>query len=111
MSNSGNGLKNEAIREIAASALTATYQNLGSPTEHRAFIVTVMNDTNGDVYLRRLSDSSVGNSKRIAGQSGRISDAKTNDAVEQAGTQFQVMWAGAAPGVPAGNFWVEVEYV
>lgn len=111
MSNSGNGLKNEAIREIAAGSLTTAYQDLGGPLEHRAFIMTVMNTTNGDVYLRRLSDASVGNSKRIASLTGRVTDEKTNDAIEVEGTQWQVMWAGSAPGEPTGNFWIEVEYV
>lgn len=111
MSNSGNAIKNEAIREIAATDLTTSYQDLGGPTEHRAFIITITNNTNGDVYLRRSSDAAVGNSKRIAAQSARVTDEKTNDAVEAEGTQYQVMWAGSAPGSPTGDFWIEVEYV
>jgi len=111
MSNSGNSLKNEGIREIASASLTTSYQNLGGALEHRAFIVTIMNNTNGDVYLRRTTDPVGLNTKRIAAQTGRIQDEKTNDAVEAAGTQFQVMWAGSAPGVPAGDFWMEIEYV
>jgi len=111
MSNSGNGLKSEGIREITAATLTTSYQDIGGPTTHRAFIVTIMNDTNGDVYLRRTVDPVGLDTKRIAAQTGRIIDEKTNDAVELSGVQWQLKWAGTPPGVPAGNFWIEVEYV
>ena len=111
MSNSGNSFKNEGIREIAASALTASYQNIGSPTEHRAFIITVMNHTNGDVYIRRDSDPTGLNTRRIAAHSGRILDYKTDDGIEAKTTQYSVKWAGTAPSSPDGTFWIEVEYV
>lgn len=111
MSNSGNSLKNEGIREIAASSLTTSYQNLGSPTEHRAFIVTSFNNTNGEVYLKRTSDPAGVNTKRYPAGSGRIVDAKTNDGVEAEATQFQVMWAGTPPDEPSGDFWLEIEYI
>lgn len=110
MSNSGNGLKNEAIREISAASLTTDYQDLGSPILHRAFIVTSFNGTNGQVYLRRVADGDQ-NSKRYPVNSGRIVDAKTNDGVEVAGTQFQIKWVGSAPAEPDGDFWLEIEYV
>lgn len=111
MSNSGNGLKNEAIREISAASLTTDYQDLGSPILHRAFIVTSFNGTNGEVYLRRVNDPAGVNCKRYPVNSGRIVDAKTNDGVEVAGTQFQIKWVGSAPASPAGDFWLEIEYV
>lgn len=111
MSNSGNGFKNEGIREIAASSLTASYQNLGSVTSHRAYRITIINDTNGDVYLRKESDPVGVNTRRFPAQSGRVLDDKTNDAVESIGTQYSVMWAGTPPGAPTGSFWIEVEYV
>jgi|GEM_PF-4228454 hypothetical protein len=111
MSNSGNGLKNEAIREIAATDLTSVYQDLGGPLLHRAFIPTIVNNTNCDVYVRRLSDAAVGNSKRLPPETQRVTDAKANDAVELAGTQFQVCIAGDPPEDPSGTFWIEIEYV
>ena len=111
MSNSGNSLKNEGIREIASASLTTSYQDLGGPIEHRAFIVTIWNYTNGQVYLRRTTDPTGLNTKRFPPQTGRITDAKTNDGVEAPGTQFQVMWAGTPPPVPSGDFWLEIEYV
>lgn len=110
MSNSGNGLKNEAIREISSASLTTDYQNLGTPLLHRAFIVTSFNGTNGQVYLRRSTESGQ-NSKRYPVNSGRILDAKTNDSIEVAGTQFQIKWVGLAPASPSGDFWMEIEYV
>lgn len=108
MSNSGNYIKNEEIREVAASSLTTSYVNLGPPLEHRAYIITIMNNTNGDVYLTKDPTK---NEKRIAAQSGRIADYKTDDAVEGKDVQYAVKWAGSAPGAPTGDFWVEVEYV
>ncbi len=110
MSNSGNGLKNEAIREISAASITTDWQNLGSPIAHRAFITVSFNGTNGQVYLRRVSDGDQ-NSKRYPVNSGRICDAKTNDAIEINGTQYQIKWVGSAPASPDGDFWFEVEYV
>lgn len=110
MSNSGNGLKNEAIREISSASLTTDYQDLGTPVLHRAFIVTSFNNTNGEVYLRRSNESNQ-DSKRYPSGSGRIGDAKTNDSVEVPGTQFQIKWAGTPPVSPTGDFWLEIEYV
>jgi len=111
MSNSGNSFKNEEIREIAATSITTSYANLGSPISHRAYRITIMNDTNGDVYIRRSTDPAGVDTRRIAAQQGRILDDKTNDAVEGNGVQYTIKWAGSAPGAPAGTFWVEVEYV
>jgi hypothetical protein len=110
MSNSGNGLKNEGIREISSSSLTTSYQNLGSPILHRAFVVTSFNGTNGEVYLRRSSEAGQ-DSMRYPVNSGRIKDAKTNDAVEVPGTQFEIKWVGTPPDNPEGDFWLEIEYV
>ncbi len=111
MSNSGNSLKNEEIREISSSDLTTDYQDLGAPSQHRGFIVTIFNTTNGDVYLRRNTDPVGVNTKRQPKASGRITDSKTNDGVEAPGTQFSVKWAGTPPEEPTGDFWLEYEYV
>lgn len=111
MSNSGNAFKNEAIREIDASSITTSYQDLGPPVSHRAYIITVYNYTNGQVYLRRTSDPTGVNTKRFPPTTARISDYKTDDGIEDDGTQYQVKWAGSAPGSPSGTFWIEVEYV
>ena len=113
MSNSGNAANNEGIREIAASALTTSYQYLGSPLEHRAFIVTAVNNSNCEVYLKRSTDPVAAdvNTKRFPAFSARITDEKTNDAVEVAGTQFSVKLAGTAPVDQTGDFWLEIEYV
>lgn len=108
MSNSGNYVKNEAIREVAASSLTTSYVALGAPLEHRAYIVTVVNNTNGEVYLTRTPTQ---NEKRFPAPSSRVSDYKSDDAVDGEGTQYYVKWAGSAPGSPTGNFWIEVEFV
>jgi hypothetical protein len=107
MSNSGNSIKDEAIREIAAGSLTTSYQVLGGPLTRDAFRVTIKNNSNGDVYL---STDGTTNMKKFPAYSGIIYDDKTNDMYRKAGTQFEVKW-DSAPGVPAGWFGLEVEYV
>jgi hypothetical protein len=107
MSNTGNYFKNEEIREVAAASLTTGYVALGAPLEHRSYIVTVFNTTNGDVYFTR--DPTV-NTKRQPADSGRICDFKSDDGVDGKDTQYYVKWAGTPPMSPTGNFWIEVEY-
>jgi hypothetical protein len=107
MSNSGNYIKNEAIREVASASITTSYAALGTPLEHRAYVITIHNMTNGDVYLTKDLSR---NEKRFPAMSARILDYKTDDAVEGYGVQYYLKWV-AAPGAPAGDFWVEVEYV
>jgi hypothetical protein len=106
MSNSGNYIKNEAIREVASSSITTSYAALGVPLQHRAYLITVYNMTNGDVYLTKDISR---NEKRLPANSARILDYKTDDAVEGKDVQYYVKWV-SAPGAPSGDFWVEVEY-
>ena len=107
MSNTGNYIKNENLREVASADITTSYVALGAPLQHRAYIVTVFNNTNGDVYFTKdpLRDT-----KRQAAKSGRISDYKSDDAVDGKDEQYYVKWAGTPPASPTGDFWIEVEY-
>ena len=107
MSNSGGSLKDEAIREIAATDLTIDYQDLGGVMTHYACRIWMTNDTNGDVYV---STDGVTDMKKLPAGSGRAFDDKTNDAFRQKGTQWQVRFA-SVPMSPAGWFAIEVEYV
>lgn len=107
MSNSGNSIKNEPIREIAAGAITGTYQNLGGVFTRDVFRIWYTNNTNGDVYL---STDGTTNMMKFPATSARASDDKTNDMFRKAGTQFQIKYA-AVPGAPTGWFGLEVEYV
>lgn len=113
MSNSGNTIKGEGIREIAASSLTTSYQDLGSPIEHRAFIVTIVNNSNCEVYIKKSTDPVADNvnTKRFPAFSGRIVDQKTNDSVQAPGTQFTIKLAGTPPLTPEGDIWLEIDYV
>lgn len=106
MSNSGTGVKNDEIREIAASALTTSYQNLGGVFTRDAFRIWLTNNTNGDIYL--TTDGSTNMMKLPAG-GVRASDEKTNDLRRLAGTQFQIKF-DVVPGTPTGWFGLEVEY-
>jgi hypothetical protein len=107
MSNSGNSIKDEAIREIAASAITGAYQLLGGVYTRDSFRLWLTNNTNGDIYL---STDGVTNHKKLPAASGRALDDKTNDMYRMKGTQWYIMFA-AVPGAPAGWFGMEVEYV
>lgn len=108
MSNTGNSIKDEQIRELAASSLTTSYQVLGSAFTRDTFRLWITNNTNGDVYL---SLDGVTDHKKMPATSGRAYDDKTNDMYRKKGTQWWVRFASPAPGVPAGWVGLEVEYV
>lgn len=107
MSNSGNSIKNDAIREIAGGSLTTAYQVFGGVFLRDAFRIWITNNTNGDIYL---STDGVTNMMKFPAGSGRAYDDKTNDMFRKHGTQFYIKF-DVAPGVPAGWATLEVEYV
>jgi len=107
MSNSGNSIKNEAIREIAAGSLTTSYQVLGGVFTRDAFRLWITNNTNGDIYL---STDGVTDHMKLPAVSGRALDDKTNDMFRKKGTQFYIKF-DSAPGSPTGWAGLEVEYV
>jgi hypothetical protein len=107
MSNTGNSIKDEAIREIAAGSLTTSYQPFGGVFTRDAFRIWMTNKTNGDIYL---STDGVTDMKKMPAASGRANDDKTNDMYRKKGTQWYIRY-DIAPGVPAGWAAIEVEYV
>lgn len=107
MANTGNSVKDEAIREIAAASITTSYQVLGGVYTRDSFRLWLTNNTNGDIYL---STDGVTNHKKLPALSGRALDDKTNDMYRKAGTQWYIKY-DVAPGAPAGWFGAEVEYV
>jgi hypothetical protein len=107
MANSGNSIKDDDIRELAGTSITAAYQVLGGVFLRDAFKVWYTNKTNGDVYL---SFDGTSNKKKFPPGSGRVSDEKTNDSYRKAGTQVYVKFA-TVPAAPTGWFAIEVEYV
>lgn len=110
MSNTGNSIKDEAIREIAGGgggAITANYQTLGGVFTRDAFRIWMTNNTNGDVYL---STDGVTNMKKMPAASGRAYDDKTNDMYRKKGTQWYIKY-DSVPMIGTGWFGLEVEYV
>jgi hypothetical protein len=107
MANSGNSIKWDAVREIAAGSLTTSFQNLGGVFLRDSFRIWITNNTNGDIYLTTDGSS---NMLKIPALTGRAYDNKTNDMYLRSSTQFQIKWV-AAPGAPAGWVALEVEYV
>ena len=107
MSNTGNSIKDEAIREIAAGSITTSYQALGPAYTRDSFRCWFTNNTNGDIYL---STDGVTNHKKLPANSGRANDDKTNDMYRKHGTQWYIKY-DVAPGIAAGWFGLEVEYV
>lgn len=107
MSNTGNSIKDEAIREIAAGDITGTYQVLGGVFTRDSFKQWFTNNTNGDIYL---STDGVTDMKKFPSVSGRATDDKSDDMYRKTGTQWYIRY-DVAPGVPNGWFALEVEYV
>jgi len=106
MSNTGNSIKNEAIREKAAATITNAYQVLGSVFTRDAFRLWITNATNGDVYL---STDGITNMMKLPSGTARVSDDKTNDMYRKKGTQFYIKYE-VTPAVPSGWAGLEVEY-
>lgn len=106
MSNSGVSIKDDQIREMAASAITASYQPLGGPLLRDCFRTWFTNYTNGDIYI---STDGVTNHKKMPSISARASDEKTDDFFRKAGTQWYIKY-DSLPASPAGWFAIEEEY-
>jgi hypothetical protein len=106
MSNSGNSIKNEAVRELASAAITNAYQVLGGVFTRDAFRLWITNASNGDIYL---STDGVTNHMKIPAGTARASDDKTNDIFRAKTTQFYIKYA-VVPGVPSGWVAIECEY-
>lgn len=106
MSNTGNSVKFDAIREIDAGSITGNYQTLGAVFTRDCFLVWSTNNTNGDIYL---STDGVTDMKKYPNQSGRANDYKTNDMYVKKGTQFYIKYA-SVPAIPAGWFGLEGEW-
>ena len=107
MSNSGNSIKNDEIREIAGGVLTNAYQVFGSVFQRDAFRIWITNATNGDIYL---STDGVTNMMKLPTASGRAFDDKTNDMFRKKGTQFYIKF-DVVPAGASGWAALEVEYV
>jgi len=104
MSNSGQNVKNEALREVAFGDINATYTAVGDPLEHDAFTVSLFNDSDANIYVS--VDGSTDHMK-VAAQTGRVFDYKTNDMFRKKETQFYIKYQTAPT---QGAFWIEVEY-
>ena len=107
MSNTGNSIKNEPIREIAGGSITGVYQPLGSIFTRDVFRLVMTNYSNGDIYL---STDGVDDMIKMSAISARALDDKTNDMYRKKGTQFYIRY-DQVPGAPTGWVTLEAEYV
>ncbi len=107
MANTGNSIKHDTIREVAASTLTTSYQPLGVVFLRDVFRLTYTNFTFGDVYL---STDGVNDMMKFSTISARCSDNKTNDMYVKAGTQYYIRF-DVVPVNTGGWFTLEAEYV
>lgn len=110
MSNSGNSIKDELIREVTAADIAAAagaYIALGPVFTRDCFRLLFTNYTNGSVYL---STDGLTDMKKMPDLSSRIYDDKTNDMFRKKGTQWYVRF-DVVPGVPAGWVTLETEFV
>lgn len=100
----------EAIREIAAAAITATYTAVGPATIDHTRLVSINNSTNGEVYI---SLDGIVNHLRLAPNSFKLFDLTANKVQDDGlfiaeGTIFYIKYVTAAP--TTGNLWIEVLY-
>ncbi len=107
MANTGNSIKWEAVREIAAGSITDTYQVFGGIFTRDSFRIWVTNNTNGDIYI---STDGISGRMKLPALTGRAYDNKTNDMFLRTGTQLYIRYE-LTPVTPAGWAAVEVEYV
>lgn len=106
MSNSGNSVKNEDLREVAFGSITASYAALGSALTHDAFRVTFFNNTDVSIYF---TVDPLRDTRKQPMKSGRVLDDKTDDMYTKAGTQFYIKYVGTPPSEE--SVWLEIEYV
>jgi hypothetical protein len=107
MSNSGNSIKHDSIREIPAISLSTSYQQLGGVFLRDIFRLTYTNWTFGDIYL---STDGVTDMMKFSTISARCSDNKTNDMFVKSGTQYYIRFE-SVPADLGGWFALEAEYV
>jgi len=110
MSNTGNSIKDELIRELSAATIAAAagaYIPLGPIFLRDCFRLVFTNETNGDIYL---STDGVTDMKKMPDLSSRVYDDKSDDMYRKKGTQWYVRF-DVVPGVPAGWVGLETEYV
>lgn len=106
MANSGQSLKDEALREVAFGSITNTYANLGAALTHDAFRVKVRNNTDADMYF---SWDGTNDHMKLPAFSGDVLDNKTNDAFRKSGDRLKIKYGSSAP--TQGWASLEVEYV
>lgn len=105
MANTGQNVKDEALREVAFGSINATYTALGSPFTHDILNLTFTNGTDAAIYV---SFDGVTDHKKFLPNSGRVWDLKTNDSYRKAGTQPYIKYDSAPSQGWAG---LEAEYV
>jgi hypothetical protein len=87
-------LQPEAVKELAAASISATYANVGSATSFPWNIATIRNGTDAEVYI---SWNNGINHMRLASLQVEQIQAYTNGSYIPKGTQFQAKLVGAAP--------------
>jgi len=106
MSNSGQRVKDDAVREVAFGSITASYANLGAALSNDAFAITLHNNTDVDLYF---SWDGTDDHYKFPPTTARSKDWKTNDMIRKAGDRLKIKHAGSAPS--SGWASLEVEYV
>lgn len=100
----------EAVREVAAASITASYTAIGSATAHPIRLICITNSTNAEVYIS--IDGST-NHLRLAVNSFKLLDLTANE-VNTGGlyiadnTTFYVKRVSGAPST--GSVWIETLY-
>jgi hypothetical protein len=100
----------EAVREVAAASITASYTAVGTATIDHSRLVSISNGTDADCYI---SLDGVTNHLRLASNSFKLLDLTSNKVSDDGlfiaqGTIFYVKRVSGAP--TTGTLWIEVMY-
>ncbi len=104
----GTRVAYEAVREVAAASVGATYTAIGNPIGDHARIVRIVSTLNADVYI---SIDGITNHIRVASSSFVLYDFSTNKVQDDGlflsvGTTFYVKQVSGAAAT--GSLWIEV---
>ncbi len=106
----GTKVSFEAVREVAAASITASYTAVGTATTDHTRLLSISNGTDADCYI---SFDGISDHMRLAANSFKLLDLTANQVSNDGffvaqGTIFYVKRVSGAP--TTGTLWIEAMY-